>query len=127
MRTYSNSFVRLQRKMRELEDYIPDTIAGFEKLYRKKATEGALSVRTKELMALCLAVHSGHSDCAVMQLQETIDAGATDAEITEAIEVALMMGGVPALVAGSDVVEALETLRSANTPDMLYHHHMEQL
>ncbi len=108
--------------MKTMEFHIPETMAGLDKLIRNNSIEGALSLKTKELIALSLAVHAGNSDCALMQLREALQAGASDDEICETVEVAVMMGGRPSLVTGSDVVAAMSELSREDCPQLLYDH-----
>ncbi|NND05333.1 MAG: carboxymuconolactone decarboxylase family protein [Saprospiraceae bacterium] len=120
MKRYMNRYLRLRRMLKGLETYMPHTMDGFNKLYRHKANKGALSAKCKELIALSLAVSGGSTAAATMQLPDVIKSGASDQEIIETIEVAIMMGGTPALVAGSEVVDALSEFRAEREPDTLY-------
>jgi len=71
-------------------------------------TEGALDAKTKELMALAIAVAVRCDGCIAFHVHDAVDAGATADEIAEAIGVAILMGGGPAAVYGADALRAYE-------------------
>ena len=123
MKKYMNRYLRLRGMLKGLETYMPHTMDGFNKLYRNKSTKGALSLKNKELIALSLAVSGGSGAAAIMQLPDVISSGANDREIIETIEVAIIMAGAPALVAGSEVIEALKEFREDKEPNTLYAEH----
>lgn len=90
----------LQGPGRELRRLIPEIYDGFSKLNKSAMAEGALSVKTKELMALALAVTRQCDGCIAAHARGAARAGAVDAEVAEAIGVALMMSGGPGTVYG---------------------------
>ena len=53
--------------------------------------------------------------CIAFHVHDSLDAGATTAEISETIGVAVMMGGGPALVYGCEALEAVEQFQLAGT------------
>lgn len=59
-------------------------------------SEGALSRKTKELMALSISLVTKCEPCIEWHVQQAHLAGATDDEIYETIDVAIEMGGGPA-------------------------------
>jgi AhpD family alkylhydroperoxidase len=91
----------------QLSGDIPSTLRGFRELEHASLAEGALSTRTKELMALAIAVAVRCEGCITCRVYDALEAGATPAEITESIGVAVMMGGEPALMCGAEAYEAL--------------------
>jgi AhpD family alkylhydroperoxidase len=72
--------------------------------------DGVLDHKTKELIALCLGV-AGHCDaCIGFHMQALVKAGATKAEIEEALAVAVYMGGGPSLMYAADALTAFEQM-----------------
>lgn len=67
----------------------------------------ALDTKTKELMSLAIGVAVKCEGCILWHTEAALDAGATHDEIVDALKVAVVMGGGPALV---HAVEAYETL-----------------
>lgn len=56
-------------------------------------TAGALDKKTKELMGLGISLGMRCDSCVKYHIGEAIDAGATEAELVETFEIALVVGG----------------------------------
>jgi AhpD family alkylhydroperoxidase len=54
---------------------------------------GALDKKTKELMGLCLSLGMRCDSCVKYHIGEAIEAGASEAELVETFEIALVVGG----------------------------------
>lgn len=85
-------------------------MAGFDRLHGAAIADGALSASTRELMALAIAVHAGSAESVNYHVHDAVRVGATRDEIVEAIGVAVMMGGGPAVIHGARALEALDQL-----------------
>ena len=72
------------------------------------STDGALSAKMKALVALSIAITVRCDGCIAFYFHDAVEAGATHEEIVEAIGVAILVGGGPAVVYGSQALEALE-------------------
>ncbi len=70
--------------------------------------EGALSLKTKRLMALAIAVQAGCKDCMISQTAHALRLGALSSEILEACSVAISMGGTLAWSNSLVVIEYLK-------------------
>ncbi len=99
---------QLQQGFRSLGDAIGPTMSGFGALHRASMAPGALDGATKELIALAIGITSHCDGCIAFHVHDALRAGATRPQIEEAIGVAVMMGGGPAAVYGSDAFTALE-------------------
>jgi AhpD family alkylhydroperoxidase len=86
----------------------PEMMAGFAQLHKAGSTDGALSAKIKELIALSIAITVRCDGCIAFHVHDAIGAGASHEEIVEAIGVAILMGGGPAVVYGSQALEALK-------------------
>lgn len=91
---------------RELRRSIPDVYQGFGALHRAAFADGALDVRTKELIALAIGVVEGCDGCIASHAQAAVRAGATRQEAAEAIGVTFLMKGGPATIHGPRAYEA---------------------
>lgn len=54
---------------------------------------GALGASVKELMGLCASLVLRCDDCVKYHVRQAVELGASDAEINEAMEIALVVGG----------------------------------
>jgi AhpD family alkylhydroperoxidase len=72
--------------------------------------DGDLERRTKELIGLALVVSMQCDVCVAYHVRDCVDAGATREEIYDALNVAVMQCGGPALVYAGYAVEALDEL-----------------
>ena len=77
-------------------------------LEEKTFNDGALNKKTKELMALSISIVTKCEPCMEWHLDQALQAGATDKEVYETIDVAIEMGGGPAGAYARFVLKALE-------------------
>jgi AhpD family alkylhydroperoxidase len=85
---------------RELRQASPKAWAGFNALHEAAVAEGALPAKVKELMALAIAVVKQCDGCIAFHAKAAARRGATEAEVAEALDVALLMDGGTASVYG---------------------------
>jgi AhpD family alkylhydroperoxidase len=83
-------------------------MAGFNQLHKRAMADGVLSAKTKELIALAIAITVRCDGCLAYHVHDALYAGATRQEIVETIGVAVVMGGGPSAIYGSEALEALE-------------------
>ena len=83
-------------------------LKGFMQMHKTMNEKSALDPKTKELMALAIGVAIRCDGCIASHTQRAIECGASHSEITEAIGVAVYMGGGPALVYASLAMKALK-------------------
>lgn len=88
----------LRLPTRDLRKAIPDTWGGFAELHKSAMADGALPARIKELMALVVGVVEHCDGCVAYHACGAAAAGASEAEVAEALGVALLMNGGPASV-----------------------------
>ncbi len=91
---------------RELRHAIPDVYKGFSELHKGAFAAGELDIKTKELIALAIAVTEGCDGCIASHSQAAVRAGATRQEAAEAIGVTFLMNGGPATIHGPRAYEA---------------------
>lgn len=83
---------------RELRHAIPEVYKGFGEFHHAAFSAGALDTRTKELIALAIAVVTHCDGCIASHAQGAARAGATRQEAAEALGVAMLMHGGPATI-----------------------------
>jgi AhpD family alkylhydroperoxidase len=103
-------YTEIGAKMEKMKKDAPAMVAGFGGLFSKVMTDGAISLREKELIALGIAVAANCHPCIMAHTKKCLDAGANKAQILEAVSVAVVMGGGPAYMHVIEVMDALETL-----------------
>jgi len=86
----------------------PDIMSGFMQLHRAGSADGALSGKIKELIALGIAICVRCDGCIACHIHDAVKVGATHDEIVDTIGVAILMGGGPSVVYGSQALEALK-------------------
>jgi AhpD family alkylhydroperoxidase len=102
---------------RELRQAIPDTYRGFAEFHKGAFAAGALDVRTKELIALAIAVTERCDGCIAAHAASLARAGGTRQQAAEAIGVAMLMTGGPGTVYGPRAYAAVCEHIPATEPD----------
>jgi AhpD family alkylhydroperoxidase len=105
---YPEKYIRLQKLAGRLGKQIPEPMKGFRELHQNSLADGQLPRKTKELIALGIAISALCEGCVAYHVHDALKAGASREEVLETIGVALMMGGGPALIYGCEAFEALE-------------------
>ena len=88
----------LRPETRELRKMIPDVYQGFGALHGAAFAAGVLDTKTKELIALAIAVSTQCDGCIASHARAAAKNGATLEEAAEAIGVTLLMGGGPSSI-----------------------------
>lgn len=78
--------------------------------------DGALDVRTKELLGLVASCVLRCNDCIDYHLIQCVDAGWKDEELYDALNVALIVGGSIFIPHLRHAVETIDTLRTERKP-----------
>ncbi|GBD44944.1 hypothetical protein HRbin40_02440 [bacterium HR40] len=88
--------------------------AAFRELVRATGSDGALTHRHKELIALGIAIATRCEGCIVFHTRALVRLGASREEILETIGVAIEMGGGPASVYGAVALECFDQMKAAS-------------
>lgn len=89
---------------------IPTTMQAFAQTMKAASEDGALSRKTKELMAVAISIAVRCEGCIAYHARAAIKAGATREEFAETIAVAIEMGGGPSAIYGAEALEAFDQL-----------------
>jgi len=100
---------------RELRQAIPEVYKGFAALSSAAFADGAISRKTKELIALAIGVVEGCDGCIASHAQAAARAGATNQEAAEAIGVTFLMHGGPATIHAARAYEVFREFSAAAT------------
>ncbi|MFT6407245.1 MAG: AhpD family alkylhydroperoxidase [Arenicella sp.] len=104
---YPEELKHIKTNMSELAKAQPLVISGFNALHSASTQAGALDAKTKELIALAIAVAARCDGCIAFHTHDALKAGASAAEITDVLGVAIMMGGGPSVVYATHAMDAL--------------------
>src|SRR5690349_13573219 len=99
---------RLTSNLRTLREDIPDALKAFSALSQAATRSGALTKKTKELIALALGVAAHCDGCIGFHAEALVKLGATREEVEEALGMAIYMGGGPSLMYAADAIAAYE-------------------
>lgn len=108
MTDYQDHYKQLNKQMMKLGKAAPEVMKGAGELHQGALKDGVLPVSTKELIALAISIAVRCEGCITFHVHDALKAGASREEIVEAIGVAVLMGGGPSLVYGSNALEALD-------------------
>lgn len=105
---FPNAYKHTMEMMGKLSKDLSGPMEGFSKLHQEVAKEGALNGKTKELIALGIAITVRCNGCIGFHVHDALKAGASKEEIVETIGVAVLMGGGPSVIYGIEAYEAIE-------------------
>lgn len=94
--------------MGKLRQDIPETAQSFTNLAMAATEDGVLDKKTKELIALALAVGSRCDACIGFHIKALIRLGASREEISETLGMCIYMGGGPSMMYAAEAVAAFD-------------------
>ena len=100
----------LNRQISALRAEAPKAMQAFSGLARAALEPGALDTRTKELLAIALAIAVRCDGCIGCHVKAALAAGASKEEIVETIGLAIYMGAGPSMIYGAETLRALKEL-----------------
>ncbi|MBE1283332.1 MAG: carboxymuconolactone decarboxylase family protein [Rhodobacteraceae bacterium] len=90
---------------------VPETVKGFGIMGKAAKTNGALSEKTKEFMALGIAIATRCDSCIGFHVRALIRLQATREELCEALAMATYMGGGPSYAYSAKALKAYDTFK----------------
>jgi len=105
---YTELTAGLTAQLGKLRKEIPDTMAGFSALAQAASKEGTLDKKTKELIAIALAVANHCPGCIGFHSQALVKLQTSREELLETLSMAIYMGGGPSLMYAAEALEAFE-------------------
>jgi AhpD family alkylhydroperoxidase len=105
------------QRLKDMDELIEDFKSNLPEAYKARDEfndevykDGALSAKTKRLMAMSIAVRIECTSCIIFQTKLAVEAGATKREVVEAASVASAMGGTSASSGLWIVVQTMKDL-----------------
>lgn len=109
-----NDFEKLLRSannvVKEFFKQSPERMEAFHNLLGITGYKAVLSEKHRELIAIALAVVKQCSYCIAFHVEKAINAGVSKQELLDALWVAVIMGGGPALMYSGEALKAFEEL-----------------
>ena len=99
---------RANRRFKELNSRV---YAAFLEMEGAAYSDGALSKKMKELIAVGISVTIDCESCMQWHIEQAFASGASEQEILEAVEIGIEMGGGPATVSARFALEVMDGLR----------------
>ncbi len=111
--TYPQQLEKIKGNMGVLAQAQPDVMKAFGALHVAGSADGALDAKTKELIALAIGVAARCDGCIAFHTHDALKAGASREEITDALGVAVLMGGGPSVMYATHVIEAMDQFENS--------------
>lgn len=96
----------LSTRIGELGHLTPDTLKGYQTLSGAGSKTGHLDAKTRELIALAVAVTTRCDGCITTHTAQAVKLGASKEEVAEALGVAVALNAGAAMVYSARVLDA---------------------
>jgi len=96
--------------LRNLNGAIPEASRAFGELGKAVKQGGVLDFKTKEFVALGIAIATHCEDCIGLHIQALIRAGASREEVADVLAMTIQMGGGPAMMYAAKAMECYDEL-----------------
>ena len=97
--------------LRNLNGAIPEVSGAFGALGKAVKDEGALDFKTKEYIALGIAIATHCEDCIALHMQALVRVGATREEVADVLAMTIQMGGGPAMMYAAKAMTCYDELK----------------
>jgi len=108
--SWSNTIDTTRHDLRTLNALIPDTARAFGGLGKAVKEGGTLDFKTKEFVALGIAVATKCEPCIGLHMEALIRAGATRDEVGDVLAMSIQMGGGPAMMYAAKAIACYDEL-----------------
>ncbi|ARG98375.1 carboxymuconolactone decarboxylase family protein [Legionella micdadei] len=98
----------ISTQLAKMRKEMPEVMAGFSSLAQAATKDGVLDKKTKELIAIALAVANHCPGCIGFHSQTLVKLQASREELMETLAMAVYMGGGPSLMYAAEALEAFE-------------------
>tara|TARA_B100000579_G_scaffold223878_1_gene183217 strand:+ start:267 stop:602 length:336 start_codon:yes stop_codon:yes gene_type:complete len=107
------SFIKeTKTKFANLNKEIPDTFEGFNLMGKEAKKNGIVDEKTKEFVALGIAISTRCESCIGMHVESLIRLGTSREELVEVLAMCSYMGGGPSITFSAKALEAYEQLKN---------------
>jgi len=106
----------LSAPLKELRSGAPDAMKSFSALARAALAPNALDTKTKELIALAIAVATRCDACIAFHAESAVKFGASREEVMETMGMAIYMGAGPSVMYAAKALEAFDQFSDKAAP-----------
>ena len=115
MKNWPQYTKELNAQLRALRGGAPEVMKAFSDIAQVASAAKALDAKTKELIALGIAVAVRCDDCVGFHVKAALQHGATESEVAETLGMAIYMGAGPSVMYASHALEAFVQFRKQET------------
>jgi AhpD family alkylhydroperoxidase len=105
----------LTAQLRTLRSSTPEVMKAFSGLAQAALAPKALDCKTKELIALAIAVAIHCDDCIGFHVKAALEQGASRDQVLETLGMAVYMGAGPSVMYANHALDAFEQFNNATT------------
>lgn len=98
----------INTQLAKMSKEIPEVMQAFSSISKAATKNGVLDKKTKELIAMSLAVANHCPGCIGFHAQTLVKLETTREELLETLSMAIYMGGGPSLMYAAEALEAFE-------------------
>ncbi len=103
---------KTRKNYKLLNEEIPETFRGFNVMGEEAKKNGLVDNKTKEFVALGIAISTRCESCIGMHIEALIKLGTNRDELVEILAMCSFMGGGPSITFSSKALEAYDQLSS---------------
>lgn len=107
-KSYRDIIADTSANLAKLRKDCPEVMQAFSGLAQAATKPGVLDLKTRELIAMALAVAARCDPCLGYHARAPVNAGATRAEVEEMLGMCVYMGGGPSLMYAAAALAAYE-------------------
>ncbi len=108
--SYAETNTKIRSELRALNKLNPETAKGFAALSTGAMVDGALDKKTREFVALAIAITQRCEPCVTLHVEALIKMGAAREEVGSVLAMAVQMGGGPALMYAAHALAAWDEM-----------------
>lgn len=119
MNDWSETLKQVTAQLRVLRGDIPDVMKAFSGIAQAALAPKALDRKTKELIAIGIAVATRCDDCIGFHIRAALEQGASRQEVVEVLGMAIYMGAGPSVMYATHALDALSQLEHGSATPAL--------
>ena len=116
MSNWPQETTELSAQLRSLRGAAPEVMKAFADIAQAATISKALDGKTKELIALGIAVAVRCDDCIAFHAKAAVEHGASRDEVSETLGMAIYMGAGPSVMYASHALEAFTQFEAQPVP-----------